>query len=112
MAKKTDNKINKAIKEKVLRFGRVLEQQGIPVNKLVIFGSHAKNKATRHSDIDVCVVSSKFGKDNLGEMQFLFKQTSKVDAKIEPIPASPKEYNQLESPLMWEIRKYGREIKI
>ncbi len=110
MDKKTEFILNKGVQEKVLQFGRLLQRSGIPISKLVVFGSHAKNKATGTSDIDVCVVSPKFGSDNVDEMQYLFKQRRKVDTRIEPFPASLSEYAELESPLMSEIRKYGLEI--
>jgi predicted nucleotidyltransferase len=110
MAQETTHKINKDIEEKVLQFGKQLERDGVPVEKLVIFGSYAKNNATENSDIDVCVVSSVFGKDSLDELMMLAKESRKVDTRIEAHPASPAEFNRLESPLMWEIRKYGLEI--
>lgn len=110
MAQKTNNKISASVQEKVLQFGRLLKQSGIPINKLVIFGSYAKNKATKESDIDVCIVSPNFGKDQIDEMQYLFKARRDIDGRIEPYPASVEEYRELESPLMWEIRKYGFEI--
>ena len=110
MATKTIQQINKEVEEKVLAFGRLLEEKGIPVKKLVVFGSYAKNQATINSDIDLCVVSSEFGKDPIDEMQFLVKQTPKIDTMIEPYPFSPQGYNELENPLVLEIRKYGKEI--
>lgn len=110
MAQKTNNKINADVQEKVLQFGRSLKRSGIPINKLVIFGSYAKNKATKESDIDVCVVSPNFGKDQIDEMQYLFKARRNIDGRIEPYPVSIDEYRELESPLIWEIKKYGFEI--
>lgn len=112
MATKTNNKINKEIEEKVSYFGKMLEQDGIPVKKLILFGSYVKNKAGQYSDIDVCVVSSKFGKDIIKDLSFLLNESAKVDSRIEPHAFSPKEYDELENPLVWEIRKYGQEIKI
>lgn len=98
------------IKEKVLEFGKLLQRDGIDVHKLVIFGSYAKNKATENSDIDVCVVSPSFGKDSIDELQLLLKKRRSIDNRIEPHPTSPQDFEELESPLIWEIRKYGVEI--
>jgi len=102
--------MNKEVQEKVLQFGRQLEQDGIPINKLVIFGSYAKNNATKDSDIDVCVVSPIFGRDSIDELNLLSNESRKIDTRIEAYPASPAYYEQLESPLIWEIRKYGLEV--
>ena len=110
MATETSYKINKSVEDTVLQFGRYLIQHGTPISKLVIFGSYAKNNAHKYSDIDVCVVSPKFGKDPVDEMQYLFKQRRNVDSSIEPYPASLEAYEELESPIIWEIRKYGKEI--
>ena len=104
--------INKGIKEIVLRFGQAIKKQGIPVKKLVIFGSYAKHKAREDSDIDICVVSPKFGKDSIKELQFLFKLRRQIDSRIEPFPVAYKDYQRIVSPIIFEIKKFGREIKI
>lgn len=102
--------INNDIRNIALRFAAVLEKQGIPVSKLIIFGSHVKDRAVEESDIDLCIVSPKFGKDPVEELQFLLKQTRRIDTRIEPIPVSPQEYRRPLSPLIFEIKKFGREI--
>lgn len=112
MAKAKITTINKGIQNQVLKFGRLLKKEGLPIDKLIIFGSYAKNKATEYSDIDVCVVSPTFGKDSVNEMQFLFKERRKIDTRIEPYPASLEEYNNPFSQLMGEIKKYGFELSL
>lgn len=103
--------INKNIKRTAKKFRNVLEKKGIPVERLIIFGSYAKGTARPGSDIDICVVSPKFGKDSIEELQFLLKQRRKVDSRIEPIPISSLEYRETSSPLIFEIKKFGKEIK-
>lgn len=113
MAKKRTYKgITKEIKTVALKFAKFIENQGIPIQKLIIFGSYAKKKANQDSDIDLCIVSPKFGKDHIGELQFLLKQRQYIDSRIEPIPLSSKHYKEIESPLVYEIRKFGKEIRI
>lgn len=47
-----------------------LEEQGINVSKIILFGSHAKGAATPGSDIDIIIVSDDFvGKDLLERAQ-------------------------------------------
>ncbi len=111
MTKETDCRINKDIIKKVIEFGRILEEGGTPVEKLVIFGSHAKNTAREYSDIDVCVVSPKFGKDSIDELTFLSREGRKVNCRIEAHPFSPNGFMEMESPLVWEIHKHGFEVK-
>ena len=104
--------IDKDIRNTALKFAQILESQGIAVEKLIVFGSYVKNKASGESDIDLCIVSPEFGRDPVEELQFLFKQTRKVDTRIEPIPVSPQEYRESVSPLIFEIKKFGKEIVV
>ena len=108
MAKKET--ITTRLKNTAIRFSRAIENQGIPVAKVIIFGSYAKGIASRQSDIDLCIVSSEFGKDSVGELQFLLKQSRKIDDRIEPIPVSAEEYKNTASPLIFEVKKFGKEI--
>jgi predicted nucleotidyltransferase len=109
MAKKSD--INRDIKKVVLNFSKAIRAKGIPIKKMVIFGSYAKGKARPESDIDVCVVSPKFGKDSIEELQLLFKIRRGIDSRIEPFPVSWEEYKKTASPIIFEIKQFGREIK-
>lgn len=38
----------------------LLEKKGIRVNKIIVFGSHAKGKVKEESDIDIIIVSKDF----------------------------------------------------
>lgn len=108
MVKKTV--INKEVKKIVSNFGRAVAREGIPIKKLIIFGSYAKGKARPESDIDICIVSTKFGKDSIKELQFLFKIRRGIDSRIEPFPVSWEEYKKTVSPIIFEIKQFGREI--
>ena len=102
--------ISKSIRNVALKFRKLLEEEGTPVEKLILFGSYARGKAGKESDIDLCIISSEFGKDSIEELQFLLRKTRKIDTRIEPIPVSPQEYREMDSPLIVEIKKFGREI--
>lgn len=78
------------------RFKQSLEKLGVKAKKIIIFGSYAKGKAKRHSDIDVVVIS-----DDFKDMD-LFKRLETIGialarAKImEPVEAvgyTEEEYN-------------------
>lgn len=109
MAKKKG--ITPDVKNTAIRFAKVINSVGIPISKLIIFGSYAKGKAGKDSDIDLCLVSPKFGRDPIGELQFLLKRTRDVDDRIEPIPVSSSEYRETATPLIFEIKRSGKEIK-
>lgn len=102
--------LNKNIARIAILFREVLERERIPIEKVIIFGSHAKGSARYGSDIDICVVSPRFGKDPIRETMFLLRRRRGVDSRIEPIPVSPKEYRETATPLIWEIKKHGKEV--
>lgn len=109
MVKKTPAKINKIIKDYI-----DIIREDLPVSKVVLFGSHAKGTAKQGSDVDIAIVSNKFGKNPRKEGQYLFRRLWKVkNSSIDPVGYSPKDFaSPNPSPLLHEIRKYGKEVKI
>jgi uncharacterized protein len=89
------------------KYKAVLIREGIPVEKIILFGSYAKKTAKPWSDIDVCIVSPIFGKDPFDEMVRLAKLAEKVDSLIEPHPYNAKDLFDKYDPLAKEIRTYG-----
>jgi len=62
------------------------------------------------SDIDIAVISTQFGQDNLKEMMFLRKLALEIDSHIEPLPFTPQDLDDRYSTLSQEIKKYGVPI--
>ena len=48
------------ITDLIRRYVRTLETRGIPVERAILFGSHASDAARTDSDIDVAVISPRF----------------------------------------------------
>lgn len=94
----------------IKKYKSALTKAGIPVTKLILFGSYAKGYARPWSDIDVCVVSPIFGKNGYDEMVRLKFLTSGIDEMIEPHPYSPKDLANPYDPLAHEIRTHGKWI--
>lgn len=103
-------KVNQKILKTIQAYRKVLDDQKIKVEKLILFGSQAKGKAKSSSDIDLCVVSSQFGKNRFEERVRLMKLTIGVGDDIEPHPYSPSGLKDKWDPLASEIRRYGLEI--
>ena len=77
--------------------------------KMILFGSYAKNNACQDSDIDVAVIFSDY--DNRIDRQVeLMKLTRHIDTRIEPHPFREKDFNY-SNPLVSEIISYGMEIR-
>ena len=97
----------KKITNLVKNYIEAVEKKGIPVSGAYLFGSYAKNKANSFSDIDVCVVSSKFGKDYIEDSLKLKKIANTIDYRIEPVPFAVGDMEDKYSTLASEIKKYG-----
>ena len=104
--------VKKTIINKLKRFRKLLEKEGIPVEKLILFGSQARGTAHKDSDIDVCVISPIFGKDPITEKFKLLYLGPQIDTRIQAVPFSTKDFlkNKI-SPLLHEIRQEGIDIK-
>jgi predicted nucleotidyltransferase len=103
---------NQALKV-IKKFVKRLRQEGISVDRLILYGSHAAGKAQRDSDIDVAVVSRDFGKDRVEEGIELYRIAGKVDTRLEPVPISVAAYeNDTWLPLIYEIKVKGLELKV
>lgn len=84
-----------------------LENNGIPVSQVVLFGSQVKGTTHKGSDIDVCIVSPIFGHDHHNERVMLMNHGLNVSTLIEPHPYSPGELEDPYDPLANEIRQTG-----
>lgn len=104
--------VKKTILTKLKRFKRLLEKEGLPIDKLLLYGSYARGTPRKDSDIDVCVISRAFGKSRLREGFYLRHKAPEIDSRIEPIPFSLEDYRKNKiSPLLHQIRKEAVEVK-
>jgi len=102
--------LNGPVKTLIKKYQKVLKENDIPVDKLILFGSRAKGKAKPWSDIDLCVVSKKFGKNSFDESVFLGKLTLDIEPLIEAHPYHPKDLENPYDPLAYEIKKHGKVV--
>lgn len=91
------------------RFVELVKKQ-IPVSQAYLFGSYAKDRAKESSDIDICIVSSVFGKSYWDEESLLRRLSLKVDDRIEPVAFNPKDIQDRWDQLAHEITTYGIQI--
>ena len=97
----------------VRKFIKALKQEGIPVDRVILYGSYAKGKTRPGSDIDVAVISKNFGKDRVEEGMTLFRIAGKIDPRLEPIPISSDSYEKdTWVPIIYEIKEKGIELKL
>lgn len=97
---------------KLNKFRNAIEEDGIHVTKMILYGSYAAGNYHKYSDIDVAVISPDFGRDRFQEGVRLFEIACKIDPRIESIPISLKSYKEdTWVPLIYEIRKKGIAVK-
>jgi len=79
--------MDKRIAEAVNRFRLSLEQVGIRVDTILVFGSHATGAAGEHSDIDLAVISDDFeGMDIFRRLETIGSALARAKI-LEPIEA-------------------------
>ncbi|PIT87089.1 MAG: nucleotidyltransferase [Candidatus Magasanikbacteria bacterium CG10_big_fil_rev_8_21_14_0_10_40_10] len=82
------------------------KQHGLEIDNAYIFGSYAKKNPRQWSDIDVCVISSKFIKTD--PLVYLWGKRRDIDIErgIEPYGLSPAGFVN-DNPVAYEVKKYG-----
>lgn len=113
MVKKTTIKkikitLPKEVKKDISDYIKLIKKDKISIEKVIVFGSYAKGKSSKWSDIDVCIISPKF-KEPFSALHYLLKKSYKIKSIIEPHPYHPKDFVD-ENPLVWEIKKTGVKV--
>ena len=78
--------------------------------KIILFGSYAKNNPRKDSDIDIAIVFSDYG-NRLDRQVELMKLTRQIDTRIEPHPFRENEFD-ISNPFVNEIMNNGLEVAI
>ena len=103
--------MSKTQAEKIVkRYTAKLKAKKYPFSAVYLFGSYAKGKANRWSDIDVAIISDKLKKDWNKNEDILWKYTVGVDYRIEPIGFTIKDFQDNSNPMVYEIKKTGIKI--
>ncbi len=92
---------------------RLLIEQGIPVERGVLFGSYASGESTEESDVDLLVISPLFDRRKTGPLlDTLWRLRRKIDSRIEPLAIGQREFEEeWGSPIIDSARHQGIEIK-
>ena len=98
------------ITETVERFKHSLKELDINVERMIMFGSHAKNMADVHSDIDVLVISDDFKNMDLLKRQEIIGLALARAKILEPIEALG--YTEAEYDSKNEGTFIGDEVKL
>lgn len=84
----------------------------ISIDKVIIFGSYAKNCYNEDSDIDIAIFSKDFKSTSIIEdMSFLLIKTSGLGIDLQPQPFTLDDYSNPDG-LVKEILDTGIELKV
>jgi predicted nucleotidyltransferase len=84
-------------------------QTHLPIERAMVFGSHAKGTPHRWSDIDLCIVSKRF-RNRSQAIDYLWSRRPVEFAEIAPVGFPPRDFT-LWDPLAAEIRRYGVRVR-
>ncbi len=101
--KKTINIITKYI--------QFLIENGITINKALLYGSYSKGTENIESDIDIMLISEQFDNYNDRQIGKLWRITKTFNYRIEPYIVGLKKFNNDDvSPIIQIVKKDGIEI--
>ncbi len=85
-----------------------LKKNNINYDKVFLFGSFAKEKASENSDIDLAIICNEVD-DRFKLQLLLMKLRREIDLRIEPHPILKDEFTE-NNPFASEIMNYGIEV--
>jgi predicted nucleotidyltransferase len=97
------------IKQIALQYREILIRNKIQPDIILLFGSYAKGKANKNSDIDLAIVSRYFTKNNPKISAKLNLLAYELNAPLEVVPINYFEFmkKSTTSPILNEIHKTG-----
>lgn len=98
------------VKQTLRSYKRLLKKKRVPFTALYLFGSYAKKKQRMWSDIDVAVISPRFGKDYIEESVALNTIADHIHPLIQAHPLHPSYLDDAFSSFAAEIKKYGKKF--
>lgn len=108
----TKTKLSKSVLDQVKLYVGQVKSAKISVEKVIVFGSHAKGTMHKWSDIDVCIVSPQFGKNSFDESVRLAQVRDDSTIDIEAHPMNSRDLMNKYYTLASEIRKYGIDVPL
>lgn len=105
-----NGKLPKKVLKEVQDYIQILKTDRLPITSVYVFGSYARGKQRKDSDIDVCVISPKF-KNSWNALVYLRRKApSHLGWIIEPLGFSPKDFRDRYSSLIAEIKRHGIKV--
>ena len=95
------------MKDYVARLGKIL-----PIERAILFGSHAKGTADESSDIDIAIISPTFtDMPRVDSFVLLMREARSLKVDIQPLPFAPDDLAE-PTGILEEILRTGMDIVI
>jgi len=102
-------KIPNIIINKVKDYIDILNRNGFPIKRAVLFGRYANGNYNKWSDIDIALVSDNFEGIRFNDRKKIRQFKFEVSADIEPLPYTPNDFST-NDPFVKKILKTGVRI--
>ncbi|ADL07315.1 nucleotidyltransferase domain-containing protein [Thermosediminibacter oceani] len=104
---KTKDEIMKIVRDYICNLGKYIK-----INKVILFGSYARDEALKSSDVNLAIVSEDFGKMSFFERLELLYKCWNYDIGADLLGYTPEEFEELANKISFvsEIIKTGIEI--
>ncbi|NCO90923.1 MAG: nucleotidyltransferase domain-containing protein [Armatimonadetes bacterium] len=100
-----------AVLRSVREYLNAVQQEGIPVQFGVLFGSHATGRADQWSDIDLLVVSPRYDTHRTrADLNLLWRLAARTDSRVEPVPVGRHQYEDDDSSAIIETARREGQI--
>lgn len=93
----------------VKRYIEELRKNGIPIQRVLLFGSWMRGSAREESDIDVALISPAFSGDRFEDRRKIVPLRRMINNNIEPIPLTPQDF-EIGGNLVDEIIEHSEDI--
>ena len=101
----------KDFKEQLRNFKFKLSKK-VPIDRMILFGSYAKGKQHKHSDVDLIIISPKFSDMEFRYRPIGFYKYWNLDVPFDFLCYTPEEFNKLRKQItiVREALREGIEI--
>ena len=90
-------------------FALQIQLCGVDLKRVILYGSYARNKQTKYSDIDVALVSDAFSGVPSEDVKLFLKAMRKY-YMVQPQTYNTKDFTSDKDPFVEEILRTGIEI--
>jgi predicted nucleotidyltransferase len=104
--------VDETVRRRIARFVAAAAELGIPISRVVVYGSVARGTADEWSDIDLIVISPVFDLPDAGKkIDLLWQATTATNGYIEPVACGERRWEEDDgSPIIEIARREGIEI--